>query len=127
MKKMIELTLPEFAFVEGYRDDDELKGRNVILHTRTASVLEVFEAQDAFLNEDTLSILFSRYNQFIQAITDKTTEEKFVIALHCSATLDKDNDRDYIIKNVMKPAAMWYCDYCKYIDELTEEDFFKNR
>lgn len=119
MEKFIELTLPEFAFVEGYRDDDQLRGRNVILHTRSASVLEVFEKQDAFLNEDTLTYSFKRYNHIAESITGKECEEHFVLALHYSATLDKDSDRDYIIKNVMKPAAMWYCDYCTYMDNLT--------
>ena len=40
-----------------------------------------------------------------------------VIALHYSATLDKDADREMPLKNVLKPAAKWYCDYCDWEDE----------
>lgn len=38
-ERVINLTLPEFAFIESSgHDGDTLAGRNVILHTRTASV-----------------------------------------------------------------------------------------
>lgn len=45
-----ELTLPEFAFVEGSDHDGDnniLKGRTVIQHIRSYTVLELFDKNDA--------------------------------------------------------------------------------
>ena len=54
--KGIELTLPEFAFVESSgHDGDKLQGRNVILHSRSASVMEVFETDKVYLHKDVIS------------------------------------------------------------------------
>lgn len=112
----ISLTLPEFAFVEGSgheKGGDPLYGRNVILHTRSASVMEVFLKEDVVLNEDVISFNFSNINKF-------GIKERMIIALHCSATLDKIADRDIIIEDVLKPAAIWYCGYCDWEDEQDE-------
>lgn len=116
MKKMIELTLPEFAFVEGYKgEDDEMYGRNVILHVRSASVMEVFEIGDAFLSEDVITLTFK--NESTVGIV-----ENFVMALHHSPLLDLKNDRDYIVEKIMRPACKWYCDYCDYMDNEIGDD-----
>lgn len=40
-----------------------------------------------------------------------------VATLHYSSTLDKDADREMIIKGIMKHAAQWYCEYAKWEDE----------
>lgn len=112
----ISLTLPEFAFVEGSgheKGGDPLYGRNVILHTRSASVVEVFLKDDVVLNDDILSLNFSNANSL-------GIKEKLIIALHYSATLDKSIDRDMIIEDVLKPAAIWYCGYCDWEDEQDE-------
>lgn len=121
---MIELTLPEFAFVEGYRgNDDELYARNVILHTCTATVMEVFEKGDALFNEDVIVYPFKNLNPLSKITGDEVVEE-MVIAMHYSATLDAEDDRLYIIEKVMKPAAKWYCDYCDYMDnEIIDNEF----
>lgn len=110
-----KLTLPEFAFIEGYRHDetDILDGRNVILHVRSSSVLEVFDLDSVVLNEDVLSFKFFNTNIF-------GVKEELIIALHYS-TLDKDLDRELLINNVLKPAAIWYCDYCDWMDEDIKE------
>lgn len=116
MKKMIELTLPEFAFVEGYKGkDDELYGRNVILHVRSASVMEVFDKDDAFLCEDIITHIFKNECR-------NGEMEIFVMALHHSPLLDTNADRDYIIENIMKPACKWYCDYCDWMDNEIGDD-----
>lgn len=105
-----ELKLPAFAFVEGYMPDDELQGRIVILHTRSASVIEIFDRNNAFLLEGVLTYRFSYVNRF-------GVKEPMVAALRYCTTLDKDADFDMIIKEIMKPAAEWYCGYCTWEDE----------
>lgn len=116
MKKMIQLTLPEFAFVEGYKGkDDELYGRNVILHVRSASVMEVFDKGVAFLSEDVITRTFKNASPV-------GVVEELVMALHHSPLLDLNTDRDYIVNEIMKPACKWYCDYCDYMDKEIGDD-----
>ena len=102
MRRLIQLTLPGFAFVESSgHDGDELKGRNVILHVRSASVVEVFPRVDYYgCDERVLRYDFTHINTM-------GISEDMVMLLHYSATLDKDVDRQYIIDNVMKPASKW--------------------
>lgn len=108
-----ELTLPEFAFVEGSgHDGDQLKGRNVILHVRSASVVEVLPKENYLGGVDgVLRYAFTHLNIYGVA-------EDMVILLHYSATLDKDMDKQLIIDEVMKPASKWYSDYCDWEDSL---------
>lgn len=108
--KIVDLTLPAFAFLDAHTSGkDELEERNVILHIRSASVIEIFDREDVALNEDVLTYRFSYTNSL-------GVKEPMVAALHYCATLDKDNDRDLIKEKIMKPAAMWYCDYCAWED-----------
>lgn len=111
MEKLVNLTLPEFAFVEGsdHEKNNILSERMVILHVRSASVIEILERENAFLTEGVLAYNFSYTNSF-------GIKEPMVAALHYSATLDKDADREMIIKEIIKPAAQWYCDYAKWED-----------
>lgn len=118
MSKIVELSLPEFAFIEGSGHDKPniLDGRNVIFHVRSASVMEVFERDNVQLNPDVLTHEFINTNKF-------GIKEKMVIALHYSSTLDKYADRDLLVKKVLKPAAKWYCDYCDWEDKnIIDED-----
>jgi len=110
-KYLTELTLPEFAFVEGseHEKNNTLSGRTVILHVRSASVIEIFERSDAFINEDVLTYKFSYTNKF-------GVKEQMTAALHYCATLDKEKDRELIKSSIMRPAAQWYCDYCTWED-----------
>ena len=112
MKKLINLKLPEFAFLEGswHEQPNLLEKRNVIIHLRSASVMEVFEQENVFFNEGTLAYKYRYVNKY-------GIKEHMVIALHYSATLDKDADRQFIIDNVLKPAAKWFCDYTSWEDE----------
>lgn len=112
MEKLVNLTLPEFAFVEGseHEKNNILSGRTVILHIRSASVVEILDKDNTFLTEGTLAYNFSFVNSF-------GIKEPMVATLHYSATLDKDADREMIIKEIMKPAAQWYCEYAKWEDE----------
>ncbi|WP_277099121.1 hypothetical protein [Coprobacter secundus] len=116
--KTTSLTLPEFAFVEGSEHEeggDPLYGRNVIIHNRTASVMEVFLKEDVVLEDDVVSLNFSNKNSF-------GIKERMTIALHYSSTLDKVIDRAMIIEEVLKPAAKWYCDYCDWMDKNISND-----
>lgn len=110
MENTVNLNLPAFAFVEGSdHEDNILKGRNVILHIRSASVIEIFERDNVNFNEGTLIYNFS-YLNFVGF------KEPMVAALHYSATLDVIADRDMIKKEILKPAAKWYCDYQLWVD-----------
>lgn len=107
---LTKLTLPEFAFVDGSEHEkNNLEGRTVILHVRSASVIEIFERSDAFLNEDVLTYKFSYTNKF-------GVKEQMIAALHYCATLDKEKDSELIKSSIMRPAAQWYCDYCTWED-----------
>lgn len=113
MSNIQELTLPAFAFVESSgHDGDTLAGRNVILHVRSASVVEVFERDKVSLNPEALSFNFVNNNSF-------GVKERLTIVLHYSATLDAA-DREMIINEILIPAARWYCDYCDWEDKNIE-------
>lgn len=105
-----ELTLPSFAFVEGGgHDGDLLSGRTVILHVRSASVIEIFDYEDVALNEGVLSYKFGYINRY-------GIKEKLVAALHYSATIDSSSDAAMIVDEVLMPAAEWYRQYCRWED-----------
>ena len=89
---MTELTLPAFAMLE----TKELEGRNVVLHVRSASVIEIFRADLAFINEGILSQKF-----FIDEVA-------YIAVLHYCATLNQELDRELIRKEILKPAAKWW-------------------
>ena len=111
-KKIVELKLPEFAFVEGsgHEKTNVLDGRNVVLHIRSASIAEVFDWEDVALNPWVLAYRFTYTN--IHGI-----RERKVIALHYSATLDIKSDRKMIIEEVLIPASKWFCDYLDWEDK----------
>lgn len=120
MEKLVNLTLPEFAFVDGseHEKNNILSGRTVILHIRSASVVEILDRDDAFITEGTLIYNFAFVNSF-------GVKEPMVATLHYSATLDKNADREMIIKEIMKPAAQWYCEYAKWEDENIRKEGWK--
>lgn len=111
MKKLIQLSLPDFAFVEGSEHENNmLSERTVILHIRSASVIEILDREDAYITEGALTYNFSYINHF-------GVKEPMVAVLHYCSSLDKDADREMIIKEIMKPSAQWYCDYCTWEDK----------
>lgn len=113
-EKKINLTLPAFAFVEGSgHEENILEGRNVILHIRSASIVEVLERDKCHLNEDVIKKNFTYTNRY-------GIEEKMVVVLHYCGTLDAKADAGMIKEHVLKPAARWYCDYCDWEDENIE-------
>lgn len=122
MKKLVELKLPEFAFVEGsmHENPDILKGRDVILHVRSASIVEILERDNVILKDGVVKHNFANANKY-------GIREKLVAVLHFSATFDAEDDREEIIEKVLKPVAKWYCDYADWEDEqgddISPEDF----
>ncbi len=113
-EKKIILTLPEFAFVEGSEHEDNvLEGRNVILHIRSASVVEVLERDKCFLNDGVVKKNFTYTNRY-------GVEEKMVVVLHYCAMLDMRTDVEVIKEEILKPAAKWYCDWADWEDENIE-------
>lgn len=112
---MNELNLPAFAFLDAnVGDKDLLAGRTVILHVRSASVIEIFDRTDVILNEDVITYKFAYTNK-------EDVKERMIAALHYCMTLSSSTDREQIINEIIRPAAMWYCDYCTWEDnnELT--------
>lgn len=108
--KVINVTLPAFAFVESSgHDGDQLKGRNVILHVRSASIVEIFDEGSFFPREGTITFRFKNTNTL-------GAEEYYIAALHYTATLDVTTDKKEIIERVIIPAARWFCDYCDWED-----------
>lgn len=123
-KRLIQLTLPEFTFVEGSGHEvggNPTMGRNIILHTRSASVLEIIAKKDLYgIEPNVLKYEFTHLNE------EFLVGEDFVILLHYCATMDKDLDRQSIIDNVMIPASKWFSDYCDWEDEnIANERFSK--
>lgn len=109
--KRIDLTLPPFAFVEsgGHEKPNLLSGRTVIIHIRSASILEIFDEGSAHLNDGVVTLKFVYTNRY-------GIEEHLLMALHYCALLDPVADRTTIINDIMKPAARWYADYCNWED-----------
>ena len=114
-RKLIQLDLPAFAFVEGsWHEDggDPLQGRTVILHVRSASVVEVLPKESFFGGEpNVLRYDFTHFNE------QMWIGEDYVMLLHYSATLDKVIDKQMLIDKVMKPASAWFCAYCDWEDK----------
>lgn len=106
-----QLKLPAFAFVEGYGEDDELEGRNVIIHVRSMSLIEIIPYDPRNdLNKDVLKIGFTYHNRF-------GFSEKYDAALHVCTTLDAKSDVNLIKNEVLKPAVKWFCDYMDWEDK----------
>lgn len=110
------LTLPEWAWIDGgdhEKGGNPLQGRNVMMHIRSALVIEVFD-DPALLNDDTIRYGFNYINSF-------GLIEPKIIALHFSPLLAPEDDHDKIIE-ILKGAVKWYCDWCDWEDENIVED-----
>ena len=99
--KLTNLTLPPFAFLD-WAHDDSLDGRNVILHVRSASVIEILGGEQLPILKD--DVITYEFNYGI---------EHNIAVLHYSAILE---DKDELIEQIMKPCADWYCTYCSWED-----------
>lgn len=117
----VNLTLPEWAWLNGGEHEnggDPLIGRNLILHIRSASVIEILERDLTELHNDVISYEFDYMNSL-------GLEEKFVVALHHSPLLDAEDDY-FQIMGILKSCAKWYMDYCDWEDKnIVEEEISK--
>lgn len=115
------LTLSEWAWLNGGEHEmggDPIDGRNVILHIRSASVMEILERDLTELHSDVICYNFDYDNSF--GLT-----ENLVVALHHSPLLDAEEDYDKIME-ILESCAEWYKDYCRWEDEnIVEEEISK--
>lgn len=114
-KRLTELSLPAFAFVEGWGDDDNLQGRTIIVHCPTGTILEALPTKDIlYFDNDILSLCF-KYT----GVTG--LKEAYIMVLHTSPTFDKVADAG-TIKELMKEAARWFANYLSWEDKNIIED-----
>ena len=109
-----EYSLPEWAFLDACSHaGNELKRRTVILHIRSATVIEDFIEGEINLNPDAITHRFIYMNNF-------KIIENHIFALHYSATL-KSNEPS-IKEHVFMPAEQWYKEYLKWEDDKIAMD-----
>lgn len=109
MAKLIELNLPEWVFLDSEtHEGNPLGTRTIVEHVPTGTVLEIFDRDfDTFgLKPDVLTFNFKNNGLRI---------ERMLIALHRSFVLDQKDDRAELLA-LMKRCAVWYCDYCDWLD-----------
>lgn len=110
-KKLVDLSLPAFAFVDGWGDDDNLQGRTVIVHCPTGTILEVLPTKDILYVDDD-----NYRSSFVFKFTGVSSiEEAYIMMLHTSPTFDKVADAG-TIKELMKEAAKWLVNYFTWED-----------
>lgn len=115
MAKIVSLTLPEFAWLSGGEHEkggDPLKGRNVVMHVRSASVIEFFLEGDFVEASDSILKYPFVYRNLVGI------KETHVAVLHFSAAVD---DRE-VLFDVLKKAASWYCEYMMWEDNNIENE-----
>ena len=98
-RKMQPVTLPEWAFVEGgehEKSGNPLYDRNVIIHIRSASIIEFFEEEASF----TPAPGFRTYDFIYTNIYG--TQEPFTAVLHYSAGCDDPEMLDEILEEGSK-------------------------
>jgi hypothetical protein len=105
-----EYILPEWAFLDAHSHmGDPLGDRTVILHVRSATLIEIFDKEERVnLNPGVIRHEF-RYNG-IAGVEDQ------IAVMHYSATIDEEADKDSIIENILKPCADFYCQYSAWED-----------
>ena len=120
MSEAIEVNLPTFALLEGPDYDDEsieLWGRYVIIHIPTKTIVEIFE-RDRFTPNPNLDLVTLKFVY----IDPRGNRKKMLMLLHSAPTLDKYQDREFMKKNIFKPACEWFCDYCDWLETSEDEN-----
>ena len=114
--KAIKLTLPAFAFLDGNSPKgDTLEERTVILHVRSASVLEFFH-DEVLLKEGVISKQFSYINRY-------GIEELITCAVHYSPLVE---EKELILSEIVEPAIEWYKQYLDWEDNNIARDITNN-
>ena len=108
-QKVISLSLPQWAWLSGGEHEkggDPLQGRNVVLHVRSASVVEFFETENFVPNGNVKSYRFDYKNAYGET-------EEHIAVLHYSAACDNED----VIDDILKAAARWYCKAMRWEDD----------
>ncbi len=116
--KIINVNLPEWAWVSGGEHEkggDPLDGRSVVLHVRSASVIEFFEEDDFVPAANVQSYKFSYKNAY------GGTERHIAVLHYCTETDDKE-----VIREILVAASKWYCRYLTWEDNNIGNSAFLN-
>ena len=112
--QLTNLSLPEWAWLQGgdhEKGGDPLYGRNVVLHVRSASVIEFLE-EDKYKPAPDVRMLSFRYKN------SYGLTERYVAVLHYSAACDDPDTLDEILHK----AARWYCSWISWEDGNIDRD-----
>lgn len=117
----MELIIPDFSFIEagGHEKINVLKGRNVVFHRPSMSVVEMLctDDMDVLLHEGTPRLEFY-YDDLLGE------REHFLAALNVCMIYDKETELDEIRNKVLIPCAKWYCEYMEWEDgNLLKDEF----
>ena len=108
----IKLDLPEFAFLDGNSPEgNTLENRTVVLHIRTATVLEFFH-NEVILRNKIIRKEFSYKNR-------NNIIEQIVCAVHHSPLIE---DKYIIICEIVDPAIEWYKEHLDWEDDNIDQD-----
>lgn len=112
----IELTLPEWVFLDGTSHlGNLLPGRDVLQHIPSFTLIEVFTLDDTKLlfKEGIKTKPFTYNNRFEEV-------EEHIMAVHFSLATDIDLDE------ILYKAISYYCEYLDWQDQaIIEEDTSK--
>ena len=106
--KIIEVKLPEWAWLSPGEHDKEsctLQDRWVVMHIRSASVIEFFKDGDFIPNGEIHTKSFAYKNRY-------GIVESYLAVLHYSATVD---DRE-VLSDILTDASKWYINYLRWED-----------
>lgn len=108
-KRLESLSLPPFAFVEGWGDSDPLQGRCIIAHCPTGTIMEAVPRTDLiYVEPGTFRVNFD-YTNIVGAT------EPWSMLLHVSPSFDPTADRA-TLRQLLFQAAKWFGDYMDWED-----------
>jgi hypothetical protein len=118
MSKIINITIPEWAFLDGNTHDGNLlEKRVVIFHSKSLSVIEMFNRDSVvlYLEPGVPSYKFKNTH------TDEP-DENLIAVVHYCAKFDTRKERERIKRDILIPCAKWYCEYCEWEDRNIASD-----
>lgn len=107
-ERIIDLHLPEWAWISGGDHEpsgNPLEGRDIVLHVRSASVIEFLEESSFIPAPEVKTYNFTYCN--IAGIT-----ERHIAVLHYSAACDDAE----ILEEILERSSRWYCNYLRWED-----------
>jgi hypothetical protein len=110
--KTMELTLPEWAFLDGTSQlGNLLEGRDVLQHIPSYTLIEIFTVDETKLlfREGIKTINFTYINRYEEV-------EDHIMAVHFTLADDKSLDE------ILKRAVDFYCEYLDWEDDALMEE-----